>query len=144
MNKKMPSRRERFVFVRQLHSTEYLPHRLEKRVEESANTQTKELPQALKLDDIGPQTRHDTPDVVKTEASEVDSTHDGCRYAADGGDDPVTPVFGSYKSTEADSPHTIDTVRAVRLSEHILKEHLYGVIKTLNDLSMYFDSVHFF
>lgn len=126
----MPSRRERFVFMRQLHSTEYLPHRLKKWVEESANTQTEELPKALKLDDIGPQARHDTPYVIKTETSEVDSTHDGCRHAADGCDDPVTPVLGGYKSAEAGSPHTIDTVRAVRLSEHILKENLYGVINT--------------
>jgi len=126
----MPSRRERFVFMRQLHSTEYLPYRLEKRVKESANTQTEELPKALKLDDIGPQARHDAPYVVKTETSEVDSTHDGCRYAADGSDDPVAPVLGGYKSTEAGSPHTIDTVRTVRLGEHILKENLYGVIKT--------------
>ena len=114
--------------MRQLHSTEYLPHRLEKRVEESANTQTEELPKALKLDDISPQARHDAPDVVKTQTSEVDSTHDSCRHAADGRDDPVTPVLGGYKSAEAGSPHTIDTVRAVRLSKHILKENLYGVI----------------
>ena len=126
----MPSRRERFVFMRQLHSTKYLPHRLEKWVEECANTQTEELPKTLKLDDIGPQARHDAPYVVKTKTSEVDSTHDSCRHAADGGDDPVTPVLGGYKSTEACSPHTIDTVRAVRLSEHILKENLYGVTNT--------------
>lgn len=127
--KKMSSRRERFVFMRQLHSTKYFPHRLEKRVEESANTQTEELPKALKLDDIGPQTRHDTPYVIKTETSEVDSTQNGCRYAADGCDDPVTPVLGGYKSTEAGSPHTIDTVRTIRLSKHILKENLHGVIQ---------------
>lgn len=127
--KKMSSRRERFVFMRQLHSTKYFPHRLEKRVEESANTQAEELPKALKLDDIGPQTRHDTPYVIKTETSEVDSTQNGCRYAADGCDDPVTPVLGGYKSTEAGSPHTIDTVRTIRLSKHILKENLHGVIQ---------------
>ena len=112
--------------MRQLHPTEYLPHRLEKRVEESANTQTKDLPEALKLDDIGPKTRHDTPYVIKTETSEVDSTQNGCRYPADGSNDPVTPVLGGYKSTEASSPHTIDTVRTIRLSEHILKENLHG------------------
>ena len=115
--------------MRQLHSTEYLPHRLEKRVEESANTHTEELPKTPKLDDIGPQARHDTPYVVKTETSEVDSTQDGCRHATDGSDDPVTPVLGGNKGTEAGSPHTIDAVRTIRLSEHILKENLYGVIK---------------
>ena len=115
--------------MRQLHSTEYLAYRLEKRVEESANTQTEELPKALKLDDIGPQTRHDTPYVIKTETSEVDSTQNGCGDAADGSDDPITPVLGGYKSTEADSPHTIDTVRTIRLSKHILKENLHGVIQ---------------
>ena len=114
--------------MRQLHSTEYLPDRLEKWVEEGANTQTKELPKALKLDDIGPQARHDTPYVIKTETSEVDPTHDGRRHTADGCNDPVTPVLGGYKCAEAGSPHAIDTVRAVRLGEHILKENLFGVI----------------
>ena len=122
--------------MRQFHSTEYLPHRLEKRVEESANAQTEELPKALKLDDVSPETRHDTPYVVEAETSKVDSTHDGCRHAADGCDDPVTPVLGGYKCVEAGSPHTIDTVRTVRLSENILKENLYGVKTPVNEFCL--------
>lgn len=106
------------------YSAENFPHRLEERVKESANTQTEQLPKALQLDDVGSQARHNAPDVVKTEAREVDSAQDGCGDCADSGDDPVTPVLGGYKGAEAGSPHTINTVRTIRLGKHVLKKNL--------------------
>ena len=129
MTRQTPSRRERFIVFSRLgnpHSTENLSHRLEERVKESAHTEAEQLPEALQLDDVGPQTGHDAPDVIKTETSEVDSAHDGSRHATDGCNYPVTPILGGYKRVEAGSPHAINTVGTIRLSEHILKENLFG------------------
>ena len=123
--------------MRHLYATENLPHRLEKGVKESANTQTEELPKALQLDNIGSQARHDTPYVIKTEASEVDSAHYGSWYTADGCYNPITPVLGGHKCTEAGPPHAIDTVRTVWLSEHILKENLFGRMTRENNLFLW-------
>lgn len=105
----------------------YLRHRLEEGVAECPDTETPDLAKALQLNKVSSQTRHNTPDVVKTQTSKVAATQDSSRNTKDCCKNAVTPVLSSYKRGKGSPPHSIETVATFRLSKHILEEDLKNI-----------------
>jgi len=109
---------------RYLDAAEYLGNRFEKRIAKCPQAEPEYFSQALQLDDVGLKTWHNTPDVVKTETSEIHSTKDRGWNAQNGRYDSVAPVLCVDEGLETSAPNAINTVRSFRFRKYILKKYL--------------------
>lgn len=86
--------------------------------------------QALGFNQVALDAGHDGPDVAKRDAGEAESpqkrnwdTKDSRQYA-------VAPVLGDGEGGVAGFPHSVHTVCAIRLGNHVFKIYLHREINT--------------
>lgn len=105
-------------------AAEDLPHGFTERVAEGVDAESINAAEALCLDQVALNTRHNGPDVAEGDAGEQEAPQQGHGDAEDSREQPVAPVLGEGEGGVADLPHSVHAVAAVWLSNHILKFHL--------------------
>lgn len=86
--------------------------------------------QTLGFNQVALDAGHDSPDVAKRDAGEAESPQQCNWYTKNSRQYAVAPVFGDGEGGIAGFPHSIHTVCAIRLSNHILKLYLQNKFNT--------------
>lgn len=86
--------------------------------------------QALGFNQVALDAGHDSPDVAKRDAGEAEAPQQCHWNAKDSRQYAIAPVFGDGEGGVTGFPHSIHTVCAIRLGNHVLKFYLHKDINS--------------
>lgn len=103
---------------------EALAHGFKQWVAEGMHADGVDAADAVDLDQVALDTRHDGPDMDEGQDGEEDTPDHSQGDADQRRQQPVAPVLGDSEGGEAGFPHAVKAVGPCRLSNDILKVHL--------------------